>query len=178
MRRVYAASVLFVSMWLVAPARTEESLVTRAERAAAIPYLNLADAMYGRDTRWGANAWKGNEGMRIIAPPLTERPEITPVFPPVQPKMQRTRENILPLLKHKDPKVRTLGLVLLFGLARVDVLADITAGFERDDGTHTGRIIAMIAVTVADDKINRVAGCDIHLQIKMGFIAMALQVDE
>ena len=46
-----------------------------------------------------------------------------------------TRAQVLPLLHSPNPRVRTLGIVLLFRLDRVDVLPDIAA--MADDGAPT-----------------------------------------
>lgn len=76
--------------------------------AAALPWAEPFDALYDRetDTRWRPHAAEVARGLAEL-------------------HGDRRAEDLRPLLKDADPKVRTLAIVLLFRLERLDVLPDI-----------------------------------------------------
>lgn len=92
-------------LWAAATTRPVP-LTERAERvAAALPWLVADDAFVDRELR-GPNP---DEVYRLIS---SLQGDWTP-------------DDVRPLLHHADPRVRTLGIVLLFSLERLDVLPDI-----------------------------------------------------
>ena len=104
-------------------------LMERAERAAAaIPWYDVGDAVYNRQPRGGPDATKVIASLKILEKPAPEPAARFLVT-------GWTADEIRRLLKHENPKVRTLGLVLLYNLERVDVLPDIATLVEDDAET-------------------------------------------
>lgn len=126
-----AFSIAFV-LAVLEPSRGTSSagdLLERAERAAAtIPWYNVGDAVYNRDPRFGPDAARAVAGLRML-----EKPTLEPASRFLVTGW--TADEIRPLLKHNNPKVRTLGLLLLYNLERVDVLPDIATLAEDDAET-------------------------------------------
>jgi len=93
-------------LWAAATTRPVP-LVERAERvAAALPWLIANDAFVDREPSSGPNP---ADVYRLMSSLQGDwRPD-----------------NVRPLLRHADPQVRTLGIVLLFSIERLDVLPDI-----------------------------------------------------
>jgi hypothetical protein len=111
--------VALLLLFVIASPSPAGDLMERAERAAAaIPWYDVGDAVYNRDPRRGPDATKVVAGLKMLEKPVSE---------PASRLLATgwTADEIRPLLKHKNPKVRTLGLVLLYDLERVDVLSDI-----------------------------------------------------
>jgi len=109
------------------------------EVARELPWLGVEDALFDRDPRLGPRPQQVARGMQKL------RELQWHGLPGEEPPLADVRA----LLKHADPKVRTLGIVLLFDLERVDVLPDIAtlAG----DAGETFPEPAPIAVTIASD---------------------------
>lgn len=87
-------------------------LMERAERAAAaIPWYDVGDVVYNRQPRGGPDATKVIAGLKILEKPAPEPAARFLVT-------GWTADEIRRLLKHENPKVRTLGLVLLYNLGQ------------------------------------------------------------
>jgi hypothetical protein len=97
----------------------ESELLARVERAAAtLPWLSSGDALFDRDPLSGTERERVIEVLRQLrgasdTNPATLQRATSPV------------EELRALLGHRDPKVRTLGILLLYDLNRSDVLPDI-----------------------------------------------------
>lgn len=94
-------------LWSAAAATRPVPLAERAERvAAALPWLVANDAFLDREPLSGP---KPGDVYRLMS-------SLQGDWKP---------DDVRPLLRHADPRVRTLGIVLLFSLERLDVLPDI-----------------------------------------------------
>jgi hypothetical protein len=94
-------------LWAAAATTRPVPLVERAERvAAALPWLVANDAFVDREPLSGPNP---SDVYRLMS-------SLEGDWAP---------NDVRPLLRHADPRVRTLGIVLLFSLERLDVLPDI-----------------------------------------------------
>lgn len=106
---VFACAVILMTSSLLAqPAATTRpaALKERVEKVAAVlPWLVPADAMMEREA-WGPNHREVYELVTSL-------------------NGDRTPDDVRPLLRDGDSKVRTLGIVLLFATERLDVLPDI-----------------------------------------------------
>ena len=94
-------------LWAAAATTRPVPLAERAERvAAALPWLAANDAFLDREPLSGPNPGDVYQLMSSL------HGDWKP-------------DDVRPLLRHADPRVRTLGIVLLFSLERLDVLPDI-----------------------------------------------------
>lgn len=90
-------------------AQRVDTLRLRAEAtAAALPWLEIGVVIWDREPRYGPNPDVVARGLREL-------------------KGDWSIDEIRPLLKHADPKVRTLAIALLLDLDRLDILSDIAA---------------------------------------------------
>lgn len=130
------------------PDRTAELLAKAEAVAAELQWLEIGDVIYDRPLRNGPDAETAN----ALWQSLRDSPEDWATGPNGQRYSHNpdiafrpgpwTADEIRPLLKHQDAKVRTLGVALMYQLNRVDVLADLVeATFDTSPtfpGTYLG----------------------------------------
>ncbi len=109
--------------------RPPVSLTARAERVAReLPWMDTGFVRDG-EPRWGPDAARCRALWQTLRDPAD-----VPRALPTDENLTRlmafrpgpwSADEIRPLLRHADPKVRTLGIALLFQLNRADALADL-----------------------------------------------------